>query len=111
MRLARLPRELRERSAIAARQHLHNAVPWRGRVDDDAENVYRLGRRAYTGVVRAGMTPLVPKSLTSNSKADGRFDKRDFVYIAEDDEYRCPAGQRAIKRFTTIEHGMTLHKM
>ena len=59
---------------------------------------------------RAGMTPLVPKPLTSNSKADGRFDKRDFVYIAEDDEYRCPAGQRAIKRFTTIEHGMTLHK-
>ena len=59
---------------------------------------------------QAGMTPLVPKPLTSNSKADGRFDKRDFVYIAEDDEYRCPAGQRAIKRFTTIEHGMTLHK-
>ena len=59
---------------------------------------------------QSGMTPLVPKPLTSNSKADGRFDKRDFVYIAEDDEYRCPAGQRAIKRFTTIERGMTLHK-
>jgi hypothetical protein len=59
---------------------------------------------------QAGMTPLVPKPLTSNSKAEGRLDKRDFVYIAEDDEYRCPAGQRAIKRFTTIEHGMTLHK-
>src|ERR1017187_6091409 len=59
---------------------------------------------------QAGMTPLVPKPLTSNSKAEGRFDKRDFVYIAEEDEYRCPAGQRAIKRFTTIEHGMTLHK-
>ena len=59
---------------------------------------------------QAGMTPLVPKPLTSNSKAEGRFDKRDFVYIAEDDEYRCPAGQRAIKRFTSVEHGMTLHK-
>jgi transposase len=59
---------------------------------------------------QAGMTPLVPKPLTSNSKADGRFDKRDFVYIAEDDEYRCPAGQRAIRRFTTIENGMTLNK-
>jgi transposase len=59
---------------------------------------------------QAGITPLVPKSLTSNSLADGRFDKQDFVYIAEDDEYRCPAGQRAIKRFTTIEHGMTLNK-
>jgi hypothetical protein len=29
-----------------------------------------------------GMIPLVPKPLTSNSRADGRFDKRDFVYIA-----------------------------
>ncbi len=52
---------------------------------------------------QAGITPLVPKTLTSNSLADGRFDKQDFIYIASDDEYRCPAGQRAIKRFTTIE--------
>jgi transposase len=59
---------------------------------------------------QAGITPLVPKPLTSNSKAEGRFDKRDFVYIAEDDEYRCPAGQRAIKRFSTIENGLTLNK-
>ena len=59
---------------------------------------------------QAGITTLVPKPLTSGSKADGRFDKRDFVYIPESDEYRCPAGQRAIRRFTTIEQGMTLHK-
>jgi hypothetical protein len=59
---------------------------------------------------QAGITTLVPKPLTSNSKAEGRFDKRDFVYIAQDDEYRCPAGQRAIKRFSTVERGMTLHK-
>ena len=59
---------------------------------------------------RAGMTQLVPKPLTSNSTAEGRFDKRDFVYIAEDDTYRCPAGQQAIKRFITIEHGLTLNK-
>jgi hypothetical protein len=59
---------------------------------------------------QAQITTLVPKPLPSNSKADGRFDKRDFVYIAQSDEYRCPAGQRAIKRFTTIERGMTLHK-
>ena len=50
----------------------------------------------------------MPKSLTSNSLAEGRFDKQDFIYIASDDEYRCPAGQRAINRFTTVEAGMTL---
>ena len=54
--------------------------------------------------------PLVPKPLTSNSRANGRFDKRDFVYIAKRDEYRCPAGERAIWRFSTIENGLTIHK-
>jgi transposase len=58
----------------------------------------------------SGITPLVPKSMTSNSRAEGRFDKQDFIYIAEDDEYRCPAGQRAIWRFTTVEDGLTIHK-
>jgi len=57
---------------------------------------------------QAEITPIVPKTLTSNSLAEGRFDKQDFIYIASDDQYRCPAGQRAIKRFTTIEAGMTL---
>jgi hypothetical protein len=59
---------------------------------------------------QAGIDVLVPKPLTSNSRAEGRFDKRDFVYIAETNEYRCPAGQRAIWRFTTIEDGLTIHK-
>jgi transposase len=59
---------------------------------------------------RQGINALVPKPLTSNSKAEGRFDKRDFVYIAESDEYRCPANQRAIRRFTALEKGLTLHR-
>ena len=58
----------------------------------------------------AGITPIVPKTLTSTSKADGRFDKQDFIYIAERDEYRCPAGERAIWRMTTVERGQTLHR-
>lgn len=58
----------------------------------------------------AGITPLVPKPMTSNAKAEGRFDKTDFIYIAKDNEYRCPAGQRAIHRMTTIEHGLKLHR-
>ena len=58
----------------------------------------------------AGITPLVPKTLTSNSRAQGRFDKQDFIYVAADDEYRCPAGERAIRRFTTVENGLTIHK-
>ncbi|MFV8486296.1 transposase, partial [Ralstonia pseudosolanacearum] len=47
----------------------------------------------------AGIKTFVPKPMTSGAKADGRFDKSDFIYIAKDDEYRCPAGERAIYRF------------
>ncbi len=57
-----------------------------------------------------GISTLVPKPLTSNNKAAGLFDKRDFTYLAERNEYRCPAGQGAIWRQTTVEKGMTLHR-
>ena len=58
----------------------------------------------------AGIVPFVPKPMTSNAKADGRFDKRDFIYVAKDDEYQCPAGQRAIYRFTSQEGGLEIHR-
>ena len=58
---------------------------------------------------QTGITAIVPKTLTSGSKAEGRFGKQDFVYVADDDEYRCPAGQRLTRHFAVVEHGMTLH--
>ncbi|KDR26127.1 hypothetical protein BG57_28315 [Caballeronia grimmiae] len=45
----------------------------------------------------------MPKTQTSNARADGRFDRADFIYIARDDQYLCPAGQRAIYRYTSFE--------
>lgn len=51
----------------------------------------------------AGIAAFVPKPMTSNAKAEGRFDKSDFIYIAKDDEYQCPAGERAIYRCSTVE--------
>ena len=57
----------------------------------------------------AGITAYVPKPQTSNNQADGLFGKRDFVYVSERDEYRCPAGQALTWHFTSVEHGMTLH--
>jgi len=58
----------------------------------------------------AGITVFVPKPSTSNAKADGRFDKADFIYDSQRDEYTCPAGQKLIWRFSTVEHDMKLHK-
>jgi len=57
----------------------------------------------------AGITTFVPKPMTSNAKAEGRFDKSDFIYIARDDEYLCPAGERAIYRFSTFESNLKQH--
>jgi len=57
-----------------------------------------------------GVTPILPKPLTSGAKADGRFGKQDFSYIAERDAYRCPAGQLLPHHMTTVENGMTLHR-
>jgi transposase len=52
----------------------------------------------------------VPKPMTSNAKAQGRFDKADFIYIAEDDGYRCPAGELATYRFSAREKsGLNAH--
>lgn len=58
---------------------------------------------------QAAITPLVPKPLTSTARAEGRFDKRDFAYNKKRDEYRCPAGERAIWRFSGIERGLKTH--
>ncbi|MDR7008913.1 Sec-independent protein translocase protein TatA [Paraburkholderia strydomiana] len=43
----------------------------------------------------AGIAAPVPKTQTSGAKADGRFDRADFIYIAKDNQYPCLAGQRA----------------
>jgi transposase len=56
-----------------------------------------------------GVTPYVPKPLTSGAKAEGRFGKQDFVYIPTDDVYRCPAGERLTRRFTSVEKGLNIH--
>ncbi|RKT20504.1 transposase [Paraburkholderia sp. RAU2J] len=56
----------------------------------------------------AGIMAYVPKPLTSASRKKGLVTKRDFIYIARSDEYRCPAGERAILRFETVEKDMNL---
>jgi transposase len=59
---------------------------------------------------QAGIDVIVPKTVTSGATADRRFGRADFIYDPKRDEYRCPAGQALIWRFSSIEHGMTLHR-
>jgi transposase len=58
----------------------------------------------------AGITVTLPKPMTSNSKAEGRFGKQDFRYVAEQDVYICPAGERLTYHYTNEENGLVLRR-
>jgi transposase len=58
----------------------------------------------------AGITVTLPKPMTSNSKAEGRFGKQDFRYVSEDDVYICPAGERLAHHYTNEENGLVLRR-
>jgi hypothetical protein len=57
---------------------------------------------------QAGVAVTLPKPMTSNANAEGRFGKQDFAYLPDEDVYRCPSGQLLPHHYTNIEHGMTL---
>jgi transposase len=58
----------------------------------------------------ADITVTLPKPMTSVAKSDGRFGKQDFVYLATEDVYRCPAGEKLTYRYTNEEDGKTLRR-
>ncbi len=58
----------------------------------------------------AGITVTLPKPQTSGNKAKGRFVKADFRYLADEDVYICPAGERLVYHFTNQENGLTLRR-
>jgi len=58
----------------------------------------------------AGVTVTLPKPMTSNSKAKGRFGKQDFRYVTDEDVYICPAGETLPYRYTTEENGSILRR-
>jgi hypothetical protein len=56
---------------------------------------------------KAGITVTLPKPMRSNAKC---FSKQDFRYVAEEDVYICPAGEKLAYSFTTQEHGLMLRR-
>lgn len=55
--------------------------------------------------LEAGITPYVPKPITSVNQNRGRYIKPDFIYDVERDIYCCPQGQPLEFRFATVELG------
>jgi hypothetical protein len=58
----------------------------------------------------ADITVTLPKPMTSGINARGRFGKQDFRYVAGDDVYICPAGEKLTYRYTNEEHGLVLRR-
>ena len=54
--------------------------------------------------VDEGITPYVPKTKTSWSKAKGFYGRSEFIYNEKEDEYRCPAGE-SLPRQTWMREG------
>jgi hypothetical protein len=48
--------------------------------------------------------------MTSGINAKGRFGKQDFVYVAADDVYLCPAGEQTTYHYTNEEDGRILRR-
>jgi len=59
---------------------------------------------------QSGITVTLPKPMTSGIEAKGRFGKQDFVYLPEEDVYRCPAGERLRYYYTNLENGLRLRR-
>ena len=56
----------------------------------------------------ASITVTLPKPLTSGAKSEGRFGKQDFAYLADQDVYRCPSGEKLRYYYTNEENGQKL---
>lgn len=69
-----------------------------------ADKGYYKGEEVVACVTE-GITPIMPKCLTSGNKANGLFDKRHFVYDPKSNTYQCPAGELLIERFRSLEKG------
>ena len=59
---------------------------------------------------KAGIAVTLPKPMTSGLEARGRFGKQDFVYLNDEDAYRCPAGEKLIYHYTNEEDDQQLRR-
>jgi hypothetical protein len=72
--------------------------------DAVAEVGYYHGEEVKT-CLAAGITPYVPRPITSANQKLGRCSKDDFTYDRATDTSRCPAGERLTFRLATVELG------
>src|ERR1700722_11917708 len=93
-----------------------SAVAKQAKATLDVEKLDAVADRGYFNseeileCENADITVTLPKPMTSNAKAEGRFGKQDFRYVAEEDIYICPTGERLTYRYTNEENGLVLRR-
>ena len=96
------------------KSHLANMAN-QAKVALEAENLEAFADRGYfkgeeiLACEKAGITVTLPKPQTSEAKSEGRFGKQDFRYVADEDIYICPTGEKLTHHFTNEENGLVLN--
>ena len=98
-----------DRSALAAMALAARKAMGKRKLQALADRGYYSGEQIKACEDQA-IAAILPKPNTSGARAQGRFDRADFIYVPSDDEYHCPAGQRAIYRFTREENGQQIRR-
>jgi len=98
-----------DRSQLATLAKRAKAVLQAERLEAVADRGYFNGEEILA-CEQAGIAATLPKPMTSGAKAEGRFDKQDFVYSPEEDVYRCPAGETLKYYYTNVEDGLSLRR-
>jgi Transposase DDE domain len=98
-----------DRSQLANVANEAKAVLQTDKLDAVADRGYFNGNEILA-CDRAGITVTLPKPMASGAKSEGRIGKQDFVYLPEEDVYRCPAGEKLKYSFTAEEHGQKLRR-
>jgi transposase len=92
-------------------QHQLSAVALRAKETLGVETLEVVADTGYydgeevKACLEAEITPYVAKPHTSRNQKQGLFTKADFLYDAQQDSYRCPAGAVLTYRFSTVEDG------
>jgi hypothetical protein len=96
-----------DRSQLAMMAQAAKAALRSDNLDVVADRGYFKGEEILA-CEQAGVAVTLPKPHTSGAKSAGRFGKPDFVYLAKDDAYRCPAGEKLAHHFTADEDGQKM---
>jgi transposase len=98
-----------DRSQLASMSKKTKAVLEVEKLDVVADRGY-FSSEEILACDRANITVTLPKPITSGLKAKGRYGKQDFRYVAADDVYICPAGERLTYHYTNEEKGLVLRR-